>query len=426
MSKKKAIVWFRQDLRLHDNEALTDALSAAEEVYPIYVFDERQFAGYGRSGLRRIGKYRCRFLIESIIDLRERLRAKGSDLIVRVGKPENEIYKLAAKLKSQWVFCNRERTKDEILMQDRLEEKLWTIGQEIRYSRGKMLYYTQDLPFPITHTPDHFTAFRKEVEKVIPVRRPFDTANFIPSFAAEIKLGEVPELEDFGWESFEVDDERFHHFKGGESAGLLRLSHHLEDRGCLAMSEYRIDTKNSYLGAYLAQGCLSPKEVYWQIRDGDKREQAYQHIFFELLVRDFLRLQVKKHGNKAFIQGGLRGRGDEHLIDDRRGFQTWTQAKTDEPYVNAFMNQLNATGYVPQIGRLSLACYLVNQLGIDWRLGAEYMEMMLIDYDPCSNWGNWNLVAGVGGEFKDFSQYNISYQCKKLDPEGVYLERWGG
>jgi deoxyribodipyrimidine photo-lyase len=83
-------------------------------------------------------------------------------LVVRIGKPEVVVFELAKSLKTQWVYCNRERTYEEVLVQDALEHQLWTIGQEIRYTRGKMLYYTSDLPFPITHTPENFTAFRKE------------------------------------------------------------------------------------------------------------------------------------------------------------------------------------------------------------------------------------------------------------------------
>ncbi|MDX1666661.1 MAG: deoxyribodipyrimidine photo-lyase, partial [Saprospiraceae bacterium] len=142
MYKNRAIVWFRQDLRLHDNEALTEALKQADEVIPIYVFDERLFNGETSYGFRKTGKYRAQFIIESVEDLRRSLRELKSDLIVRVGKPEEEIFELARQAKSRWVFCNRERTREEVEVQDALEKNLWTIGQEMRYSRGKMLYYT--------------------------------------------------------------------------------------------------------------------------------------------------------------------------------------------------------------------------------------------------------------------------------------------
>src|SRR6186713_1094090 len=161
----RSIAWFRQDLRLHDNEALLEAIRNVDEVLPVYVFDHRPY---------RIGLVRARFLIESVADLRLSLRRVGSDLIIRMGDPADVLYQLALETKSQWVYCNRERTSEEVEVQDRLEQKLWTIGRELRYTRGKMLFHTADLPFPVTQCPDHFVVFRKSVEHIVQVRLPFD------------------------------------------------------------------------------------------------------------------------------------------------------------------------------------------------------------------------------------------------------------
>ena len=124
MKRKRVIVWFRQDLRLHDNEALTDALKSGEEVIPVYVFDERVFKEKSRFGFRKTEKYRARFILESVADLRKSLKALGSDLIVRVGKPEVEIFKIARLSKSSWTFCNRERTQEEVDVQDAPTQRL--------------------------------------------------------------------------------------------------------------------------------------------------------------------------------------------------------------------------------------------------------------------------------------------------------------
>ena len=90
----RCIVWFRLDLRLHDNEALTDALKSCDEVIPVYVFDERLFEGKTRYGFRKTDRHRARFVIESVEDLRTNLKSKGVDLIVRRGLPEQEVFDL--------------------------------------------------------------------------------------------------------------------------------------------------------------------------------------------------------------------------------------------------------------------------------------------------------------------------------------------
>ena len=95
MKNRKGIVWFRQDLRLHDNEALTDALKSCEEVIPVFIFDERVFMGKTKFGFPKTGNFRAKFIIESVADLRQSLRQSGTDLIVRTGKPEEIIFELA-------------------------------------------------------------------------------------------------------------------------------------------------------------------------------------------------------------------------------------------------------------------------------------------------------------------------------------------
>ena len=203
MKQKRAIVWFRSDLRLHDNEAVQEALRSAEETLFVYIFDERIFKGKTKFGFPKTGKFRAQFILESVEDLRQNLQKRGADLIIRVGKPEDILFDLARLSRSSWVFCNRERTYEEVKVQDALEQKLWTVGQEMRYVRGKMLYYTADLPFPVPHTPDTFTQFRKETERITAVREPLPTPDRLSKTTYEIQAGSLPTLEDFGHTPFE-------------------------------------------------------------------------------------------------------------------------------------------------------------------------------------------------------------------------------
>ena len=86
------------------------------------------------------------------------------------------------------------------------------------------------------------------------------------------------------------------------------------------------------------------------------------------------------------------------------------------------MNELKATGYMSNRGRLA-ASYLAKELGVDWRLGAEWFEHHLIDYDPCVNWGNWQYQAGVGVDTRD-RRFNLVSQSERYDPDCVYVRRW--
>ncbi len=428
----RAIVWFRQDLRLHDNEAIVEALKYADQVLYVYVFDDKFFIENTNYNFKKTGINRARFIIEAVNDLRQTLRRHGAELIIRTGKAEDVIFNLADTYKSSWVYCNRERTRDELEIQDELERRLWTIGQEIRYSRGKMLYYTQDLPFPITHTPDSFITFRKEVERIVPVRLPLDIPSDLKSITAEIEHGEVPSLRDLGFENDSSVTSNTAYLTGGETEGLSSLKSFLWDtdkiRDYVEKMNNRVDSENSSkFSAYLAQGCLSPKLIYHEVKRYEKEkgssESTYQ-IIFELLWRDYFRLIGKKYGDKIFLRSGPIGNHNKKWNEDKDLFTKWSRGETGVPFIDAHMRELNCTGYITYRGRQNVASFLVNDLAINWQMGAEYFESMLVDYDVCSNWCNWNYIAGVGNDPKEFRSLNILTQAKRYDPKAEYIRRW--
>ena len=88
------------------------------------------------------------------------------------------------------------------------------------------------------------------------------------------------------------------------------------------------------------------------------------------------------------------------------------------------MRELLTTGFMSNRGRQNVASFLTKNLGINWQMGAEWFESLLIDYDVCSNWGNWNYIAGVGNDARGFRYFNIPKQAKDYDPEGKYVKYW--
>ncbi len=433
MSDRKVILWFRNDLRLQDNEALTEACDSGATVYPIYVFDDRVFKGKTKYGFRKTDVYRAKFILESITDLRKQLQDRGSDLIIKLGKPEEVILELAKELKSSWVFCNRERTDEELKVQDALEKSLWSIGQEVRYSRGKMLYYTADLPFPITHAPDVFTQFRKEVEKIVPVRPPLAVPETLTLIGDYDEYGAAPPtLEELGFSTEDIERSQRTLLKGGCQSGMERLKHYFWDTE--SITNYK-ETRNGLVGLdysskfspYLAHGCLSPKMIYKELANYEKRvkkNSSTYHLFFELLWRDFFRLMGKKHGNTIFQKGGIKQEERVELTDNMSLFKIWSEGRTGIPFIDAAMRELNTTGFMSNRARQNVASFLVNDLHVNWQMGAEYFESLLIDYDPCSNWGNWNYVSGVGSDPRDNRYFNIILQAKRYDAQGEFVKHW--
>ena len=427
------IVWFRNDLRLHDNEALTDALIAGDEELPVFIFDERKFFGKTKFGFRKTERFRAKFIVESVLDLKRSLQALGSDLYVRIGKPEEEVFNIAKETKSHWVFCNRERTQEEEDVQDALEHNLWTIGQEIRYSRGKMLYYTSDLPFPVTHTPDTFSQFRKEVERIVTLRDPLPTpTDKFADLSFSVEWGTVPTLEELKYEAFDVNAKGGYEWLGGEKEGLRQLHYYLWETDLVA--DYK-ETRNGLLGRdyssklspWLSKGCLSPKMIYFELQKYEQertKNKSTYGLFYELLWRDYFRLVGKKYGNEIFKLRGTNKSEPPRHDGSIQGFMQWANGNTGTPFIDANMRELNQTGFMSNRGRQNVASFLVKDLKLDWRMGAEYFESLLLDYDPCSNYGNWNYIAGVGSDPREDRYFNIISQARRYDGEGDYVRYW--
>jgi deoxyribodipyrimidine photo-lyase len=431
--EKRAVLWFRQDLRLDDNEALHDALGHSKHIIPVYVFDERLFKGTTyRFGFPKTGKFRAKFILESVADLRRSLQRLGTELVVRVGKPEEIVFNIAREAEASWVFCNRERMKDELFVQDQLEKKLWSIGQELRFSRGKMLYYTADLPFPVSQAPDNFASFRKEVEKMVGVRKPLPTPDSLLPLPSNLPAGNMPALSDFGHAPFKADPRATTDFKGGETEAKERLhefvwqsagiKHYATQRNSLLD-----ENASSKLSPWLAQGCISPKTLFHEVALRAKEEKGTdgaQDFVTELLRRDFLRLMGKKHGNCIFNKGGIQRRPDRTLTNDSSLFMRWAEGRTGAPFIDANMRELNMTGYISYRGRLNTAVFLSKELKVNWLMGAEYFESLLLDYDACSNYGNWNALMGVGSDPREERSLNILAQSRRYDPKGEFIRLW--
>ncbi|MGH1337697.1 MAG: DASH family cryptochrome [Aureispira sp.] len=429
---ERIIVWFRKDLRLHDNEALTLAMKHSEEIVPVYVFNTEELMGDTSYGFQKTGPHRAQFLLESVEHLRQSFQKRGIDLIIRHGKAEEEIFELVKETEASHVYANMERTQEEVEVQNSLERNLWSIGLEISFFRGKMLYYTQDLPFPISHTPDTFSSFRKEVERFVPIREPLSTPTTFKPWTIEIRAGVVPTLEELGHSSVEQDSRAEVIFKGGEAAALRQATtyfganHHFDH-----FNETRYELvgayRSSHFSPWLAAGCLSPKYVYAELMTYQKEhrcKKAVQSFFQELLWRDYYRLMGKKYGDAIFENGGIRGQENKNLTKDRTVFDAWRNGETASPLINACMLQLRHTGFISQKGRQLVSSYLVNDLKIHWRMGAAYFQHILIDYDICSNWVNWNIVGGVGPDPKEDRFVNVENQAKRFDSKGEYIRRW--
>lgn len=424
-----ALLWFRNDLRLHDHAPLQAALQQGGEILPVYCVDPRQF-GQTSFGFAKTGAYRARFLLESLADLRQSLQALGSTLVICRGQPEAVIPALARQWGVNVVYWHGEVTAEERTVEQALADELDRLGIRSQRFWGATLYHPEHLPFEIQQVPEVFTQFRKHVERHGTVGAPWPPPPRMPPRPG-VDPGKLPTLEELGLPEPEDDDRAVLRFTGGETAGLQRLQYYVWDGNWL--KTYK-ETRNGMVGAdyssklsaWLALGCLSPRRVYATVQAYEqarvKNESTYW-LVFELLWRDYFRFICAKHGNRVFYPSGLRGLQIEWRQDWDR-FEAWRQGLTGYPLVDANMRELAASGFMSNRGRQNVASFLTKNLGIDWRLGAEWFESLLVDYDVCSNYGNWNYTAGVGNDARGFRYFNILKQAKDYDPEGRFVKHW--
>lgn len=430
MKYNRVIVWFKNDLRLHDHAALFSACKESSEIIPVFCFDPRQFWKVDLK-IEKTGSFRAKFLIESVENLRQNLIKAGANLVVRIGKPEEEIPKLAIACQAEAVFFSEEVTQEEKSIEKNLENAVWKKGIETKAFWQSTLFHIEDLPFPINQTPEVFTQFRKECEKFSRVRKSIEKPEKIKFPEIGIELGKIPELSTFALSEPSVSKKGVLPFIGGEDAGIQRLQTYFWENDCL--KNYK-ETRNGLLGpdysskfsAWLALGCISPRYIYEEVeryeKERKKNDSTYWMIF-ELIWRDYFRFISKKHGSKIFRLQGIKSDVDKWRID-KDLFWKWADGRTGIPFVDANMRELNATGFMSNRGRQNVASFLVNDLGIDWRWGAMYFESQLIDYDVCSNWGNWMYVAGVGNDPRENRYFNILKQANNYDKKGDFVRFW--
>ena len=426
---KRALVWFKTDLRLHDNETLVLAMEQSDEIIPVYCFDEAHFKTT-KFGFKKTGNFRAHFLLESLMDLDKNLRAVGSGLIVVKGKPEVEIAKLIEKYNVQKVYAKDEVAYEELQTQALVQKELSKINTPLVTFNSSTLYQEEDLPFSIKDIPDVFTNFRKQVEKESKIRAAFSKPKAINS--PEIDVLNLPSLEELGLENIATDNRAVLDFEGGETASWTRLEHYFFKTKSLSVYK---ETRNGLVGAdysskfsaWLALGCISARSIYAQIQHYEKEIVANESTYwlvFELLWRDYFRFVMKKYGHLFFLQNGIKTSKKNSNRHNAKLFETWKNAQTGNDFINANMLELKLTGFMSNRGRQNVASYLVNDLQLDWRYGAAYFEEQLIDYDVCSNWGNWAYLAGVGNDPRENRAFNIEKQANDYDKNNTYRNLW--
>ena len=422
------LVWFRNDLRVHDNNSLSRALKH-KNVLAVYFFDPRHYQ-IDQYGFKKTEKFRAQFLIETISELRKNLADLGIPLLVFQNKPEELLGALIADYGVQAVYLQKEWTREESAV---LSATRSSVPGEVAFveSYDQFLFHPDDVPYEdFEKIPNVFTQFRKKCEKYSSVRPCLPKPLGISQSLTTKHNTTIPTLEELGFEKFERDPRTAFPFLGGENQAMLRIQRYFWETRKLS---YYKHTRNGLLGRdyssklspWLANGSVSPRYIYWEVKKYEKeivRNQDTYWLIFELIWRDYFKYVSLKHGNSIFMRSGILNK-NYHWYQDDKVRDSWINGNTKEPFVNANMKELAATGWMSNRGRQNVASYWAKELEQDWRIGAAYFESLLLDYDVHSNWGNWMYNSGVGNDPRD-RKFNVRLQAERYDGDGKFQRTW--
>lgn len=421
------LVWFRNNLRVNDNMVLNEAIKQYKHSIAVYFFDPRQFE-ISAFGFKKTEKFRAKFLIETIEDLKKNLYDLNIELFVYFDKPEEVIPKLVEKFNVSSIYLQKEWTSEEVEVLENVKSKL---SESIPFHEyyDQFLFHPEDINMSFNQTPQVFTNFRKKVEKYSTVRQvchPLTTETIEKTHNAT----KIPTLEDLGFKDFKTHPNSAFPFEGGENAALNRLDDYFFQTKKLGFYK---KTRNGLVGKdysskfspWIANGSISARTIFWQVKQFEKehyKNQSTYWLIFELIWRDYFKYISLKHGNNIFKRGGILKK-DYGWKSDKNLIMRWINGETRSPFVNANMIELKETGWMSNRGRQNVASFFTKDLELDWRIGAAYFEAMLIDYDVHSNYGNWMYVSGVGNDPRD-RKFNVDLQAERYDANGKFQNLW--
>ncbi len=430
MATRIGVYLFTNDLRTYDNLLLAKASQEVDHLICVYCMVPMSPFIKHFSLQTDFGTSRLQFSKQCLHQLNAALNRLGNKLYVCPDLPTRTLEKILSQYQITDFYCTAHSGWDERSSVDYIEQNHPNI--HIHLASLTSLFKQQQLPFKAQDLPKTFSQFRKQLEILLPtILRTSELAYsslFSPleqalpkSLPVQLKQVELS-----------ITKAKPLNFQGGEQAGIEHLQGYFASNHA---SRYK-QTRNQLDGMsystkfspWLAHGCISPKQVYWLLKqyeqDNGANDSTYW-ILFELLWREYFYWYAIAYGRKLFKFSGIAKTRPLTSFYAQR-FVMWSQGQTSYPLVNAFMNQLNRTGFMSNRGRQIVASCLIHEYQLDWRYGAAYFESQLIDYDVASNWGNWQYIAGVGADPRGGRHFNLNKQQQMYDSNSTFINKWQG
>jgi len=410
-----ALVWYRQDLRLHDHAPLAAAAAEGAPVVPVYIFDE---SGWGFGGASRW------WLHHSLHALAAALRTRGAPLILRRGNPCEIIPALAAELGAKSVHAGIAHEPAWRAHDAAIHTALAKQGARLNLHRVATLIDPEKIRTRTGTIYGMYTPFARAVEEE---GDPPDPVPAPAKLEAPANLPPSDHLDDWAllpknpdWASGLRTT-----WQPGEQPALARLTKFL-DTGVASYGTGRNlpgEDGTSMLSPHLHFGEISPNTVWHACRQrgGGADRQTFLR---EIIWRDFSAYLLWHH--PTLPEKPLRpAYANLPWRRDVKSLRAWQKGLTGVPIVDAGMRQLWHTGWMHNRVRMITASFLVKHLLLSWQEGEAWFWDTLVDADLASNAASWQWVTGCGIDSQPyFRVFNPVTQGEKFDPEGAYVRRY--
>lgn len=416
---RPVILWFRQDLRLADNPALTHAAATGRPIVPVYILDQG-------SRVRPMGAASLWWLDKSLRALDAALRQRGSRLLLRRGDSEAELHRLIAETGAGSVFLNRLFEPDAFARDADIAHGLQAEGIACKGWNGTLLARPGSVLNGSGQPYKVFTPFLKAL--IAGATPPPRTAP--PARIATPADLASDDLDAWGLHPTRPDWSGGFDWTPGEAGAGAALSAFLE-RGLRTYSVDRdipAEPATSRLSPHLHFGEISPWRAVEAARTTADAGQApaseAEKFVAEIGWREFSAHLL--HAFPRMTDTAFRpGYDAMPWRDDPAGLEAWKHGRTGYPVVDAGMRELWSSGYMHNRVRMIVASFLVKHLLIDWRDGESWFRDTLVDADVASNVQNWQWVAGSGADAAPYFRiFNPITQGRKFDADGRYVRQW--
>ncbi len=398
---KVTIFWFRRDLRLLDNTALNYALKENTPVLPIFIFDRNIL-----DDLEDKTDPRVNFIHQSIKNIHESLKSKGSGIKTFYSTPIEAFKELTSSYEIVSVFTNRDYEPYALSRDNEISSFLKTKNIGFYTFKDHVIFEKEEIVSGSGTFYKVFTPYSRAWLEKYKANPPHVSGNALESsnwFAKGEK--EIHSLESIGFKKSSISIPSSQINEGLISAYDQRRN-------------FPSVNGTSKLGIHLRFGTISIRSL------AEIAISKNQTFLNELIWRDFYAMILAN--NPQVIGNAFKPQYDQmQWINDESDFERWCQGKTGYPIVDAGMRELNTTGFIHNRVRMITASFLTKHLLIDWRWGEAYFAEKLLDFDLASNNGGWQWAAGTGTDAQPyFRVFNPQSQTEKFDKDLKYIKKW--